>query len=57
MGEAEAEVVGKGQAVGLDFMKIIMATIYQALNDSLTHRIPTQPFLVGGLVVFGPYYI
>lgn len=57
MGEDEAEEVGKGQAVGLDLMKIIMATIHQALSDSLTHRIPTQPFIVGGLVVFsGPYY-
>lgn len=41
MVEDEAEDVGKGQVVeglmGLDFMKIIKATIYQALSNSLAH--------------------
>lgn len=41
MVEGEAEDIGKGQVVeglmGLDVMKIIKATIYQALSNSLAH--------------------
>lgn len=45
MVEDEAEDIGKGQVVdgltGLDFTKIIMAAIYQALSNSLAHWILT----------------
>ena len=53
--EDEAEELCKDQVlkapVGLDFTKIIIATIYWALNDSLIHWIlTTLVVLMGGIV-------